>query len=65
VRAVKRREADALQTLDDLLAELRPLGEPQDRVLNPLPYIARFGPGLLGEIAACIEIPLHRKAAAS
>lgn len=65
VRAVKRREADALQMLDDLLAELRPLGEPQDRVLNALPYLARFGPDLLGEIAARIEIPLHRKAAAS
>jgi hypothetical protein len=34
-------------------------------VLNSLPYLARFGPDLLHEIAARIEVPLHRKAAAS
>lgn len=64
VRAVKRREADALQALDHVLTELRPLGQPQDRVLNALPYLTRYGPGLLGEIAARVEIPVRREAAA-
>jgi bacillithiol biosynthesis cysteine-adding enzyme BshC len=55
VRQLKRKEEITVGQLERARANLRPDGEPQDRVLNVLPFIARHGPGLLQEIAAAIQ----------
>lgn len=55
VRHLKRRQEIALSQLDRLRANLVPDGEPQERVLNVLPLLARYGPELLREIAAAIH----------
>jgi uncharacterized protein YllA (UPF0747 family) len=44
---VKRTEVDAMRELAFVRASLRPLGKSPERVLNLLPYLARFGVGLL------------------
>jgi bacillithiol synthase len=54
VRAIKRRESIVFGQLDRVLDSLRPEGKPQDRVLNVLPYLARFGEHFLGEIDGII-----------
>lgn len=59
VRQLKRREEVMAGQLERLRANLRPDGGPQDRVLNILPFLARHGPGLIGEIAAAIQIELR------
>lgn len=50
IRAIKRSDRVAIDKLDRTLASLRPLGEPQDRVLNILPFIARYGRHFIPEI---------------
>ncbi len=44
---VKRTEVDVMRELAFVRASLRPLGKSPERVLNLLPYLARFGVGLL------------------
>lgn len=44
---VKRNEIDAMRELAYVRASLRPMGQSPERVLNLLPYLARFGVGLL------------------
>ena len=44
---VKRNEIDAMRELAAVRASLRPMGKSPERVLNLLPYLARFGVGLL------------------
>lgn len=44
---VKRRETEALGEVAALRAALRPMGESPERVLNLLPFLARFGPDVL------------------
>jgi len=44
---VKRNETEAMRELAYVRASLRPLGKSPERVLNLLPYLARFGVGLL------------------
>jgi uncharacterized protein YllA (UPF0747 family) len=48
--AVKRRERTLMNDAATLRASLRPRGERQERVLNPLPILARNGMALLGEM---------------
>lgn len=55
VRALRRRDSDANRQLARLLATLRPGGEPQERVLNVVPWIARYGPGFLPALAGAVE----------
>jgi bacillithiol synthase len=54
LRAVKRREATTVARVRRLRAHLRPEGEPQDRVLNVLHYLARYGPSLLEALADAV-----------
>lgn len=56
VQRLKEREAATLAQLDRVRAHLRPNGEPQERVLNVAPYLARYGPDLLKQIAARMSI---------
>ena len=44
---VKRNEGEAIRELAFVRASLRPMGKSPERVLNLLPYLARFGVGLL------------------
>ncbi|HEX6058742.1 MAG TPA: bacillithiol biosynthesis BshC [Gemmatimonadaceae bacterium] len=50
--AAKRGEEAALRDLATLRGALRPLGQPQERVLNLLPMIARHGAPLLAAMMA-------------
>lgn len=50
VAAVKRRETTLMGDVATLRAALRPRGERQERVLNPIPLLARQGLSLLGEM---------------
>ena len=43
---------------DPVRIPLRPEGEPQDRVLNVVPFLARHGLSLLTRMAEAIEVPL-------
>ena len=55
VRQLKRKEETTVGQLERVRANLRPEGEPQDRVLNGIPFLARHGLGLLRDIAAAIQ----------
>ena len=50
VAAVKRRETALISDVATLRAALRPRGRRQERVLNPIPFLARHGLSLLGEM---------------
>jgi bacillithiol synthase len=45
--AAKRREVEIVEHVDAAHAAIYPLNDPQERVLNLLPMLAREGPGLL------------------
>jgi bacillithiol synthase len=55
VRAVKRGDAIRQVQLERVLDTLRPAGQPQDRVLNVSPFLARHGCVLLDEIEGAIK----------
>lgn len=58
VQRLKDREAETLAQMDRARARLRPGGEPQERVLNVVPFLARYGPELLRSIFEEMRIPL-------
>ncbi len=49
---VKRSESDAMRDVAYVRAVLRPLGKSPERVLNLVPYLARFGVGVLHAMRA-------------
>jgi bacillithiol synthase len=55
VRALKRGDRESLQQLERLLETLRPSGIPQDRVLNVLSFLGRYGPHFLREVEREIQ----------
>jgi bacillithiol biosynthesis cysteine-adding enzyme BshC len=65
VRGVKRRDGATMAQLDRVLDSLRPDGKPQDRVLNVIPFLARYGPNLLTRIADLLEPELEVEGAGS
>lgn len=54
---VKRRNGDIAERLDLLRENLWPGGEPQERVLNVMSYLPKYGPELLTAVANKIEFP--------
>lgn len=54
LRAIKRSDRIDIDKLDRVLDSLRPLGEPQDRVLNVLPFLGRFGSHFMREVERTI-----------
>lgn len=58
LRALKRKETEAVARIDAVLAALHPGGAPQERVLNVLPFLAR-DPGLLQRIYETISMELR------
>jgi len=54
-RKIKSGNEDVVRRLDALRQELAPDGNPQERVLNLLPWLALFGPDLLEKLAETID----------
>jgi bacillithiol biosynthesis cysteine-adding enzyme BshC len=50
VAAIKRREDGMMRDLATLRAALYPNGVRQERILNFIPFLARYGPTLLGDM---------------
>jgi bacillithiol synthase len=57
VQALKRREAETRQQVQRLREALMPGGKLQERVFPALPYLARYGPGLIEMMRAAIDGP--------
>jgi bacillithiol synthase len=51
LQAVKRENEIALQQLEKARLHLFPDGKPQERVLNPLYYLTRYGPGFVTQVS--------------
>ena len=64
VRHLKKRNDIGLDQLRRASANLFPNGEPQERVLSAVTYLARYGPGLLDEVAAAIDFEFGQAAPA-
>lgn len=64
VQHLKRRNAIGVEQLEKAAVNLFPLGQPQERVLNVVPYLARYGAALLEAIADAIRIELDAPAPA-
>jgi bacillithiol synthase len=58
VQSVKRENEIALAQLEKAQRNLFPEGKPQERVLNPHHYLARYGNSFLEELVERIEIEL-------
>jgi bacillithiol synthase len=56
-REFRRRHGEIERRLDAVLHRLRPGGEPQERVLNALPFVASGGEHLLRELLEAVSIP--------
>lgn len=54
--AVKRRETDAMFALGSARASLYPFGVRQERALNFIPLLARYGPALLDDMQAAAAV---------
>jgi uncharacterized protein YllA (UPF0747 family) len=57
---LKKRSETELDQLRKAAVHLYPGGAAQERVLNVLPFLARYGPGLLQDIAGVIRVSLDR-----
>jgi bacillithiol biosynthesis cysteine-adding enzyme BshC len=57
VQALKRREGEARQQVQRLCEALMPGGKPQERVFPILPFLAKYGPGLIQTLHAAIDGP--------
>lgn len=56
---LKTRNAVGLEQLEKARTNLFPLGQPQERVLSVMPYLARYGPELLQAIAGQLAVELE------
>ena len=57
-RAARRRNDVTRARIHKARVNLWPAGKPQDRVLGPLQYLMRHGPGFLSAALAAIRVPL-------
>jgi bacillithiol biosynthesis cysteine-adding enzyme BshC len=55
VQHLKRRQETELGQLARARTAVLPTGKPQERVLTVAPFLARYGPGLLGDLTAAFE----------
>ena len=55
VQHLKRRQETELGQLARARTAVMPDGKPQERVLTVAPFLARYGPGLLAELADAFE----------
>jgi bacillithiol biosynthesis cysteine-adding enzyme BshC len=63
VQAVKRQNEIALEQLEKAQRHLFPLGKPQERVVNPFYFLARYGPELVDALleAFTVDLELHSR----
>jgi bacillithiol synthase len=59
VRHLKRRNSILVEQVRKAAAGLYPEGAPQERVLSPLPLVARYGPGLVAGVAGALDMALE------
>jgi bacillithiol biosynthesis cysteine-adding enzyme BshC len=52
VAHLRRRDTEGMARIARARDSVRPLGHPQERTLTIAPFLARYGPGILDEIAA-------------
>jgi bacillithiol synthase len=62
LRQLKRRDAVLVEQLGRAAASLHPGGVPQERVLNPLQYLARYGPTFMDLLERQAEPVFHAAA---
>jgi bacillithiol biosynthesis cysteine-adding enzyme BshC len=55
VQHLKKREETELAQLNRARTAVWPQGKPQERLLTLAPYLARYGPGLVGELKGAIR----------
>lgn len=55
-RRFKRRNEELMGQLRRVAWSLRPEGAPQERILSPLPFLAKYGAGLVPAIAATLPL---------
>jgi len=55
LRSLKRGDLESMRQLDRVLGSLRPEGKAQDRVLNVLSFLGRYGPHFLREVERAIR----------
>jgi bacillithiol biosynthesis cysteine-adding enzyme BshC len=55
---LKRKSDVVLEQLRKAAVNLFPENAPQERVLNVLPYLARYGPDLLGDVARAMQVEM-------
>jgi bacillithiol synthase len=56
---LRQRNEILVEQLRKTAANLYPEGEPQERVLSPLTYLARYGPALIPALAAAMDLDPH------
>lgn len=61
-RALKDQNRIAMEQIEKAQVNLFPNGKPQERVLNGYQYLARYGRGLLEDLAAAIPVRLDEPA---
>jgi bacillithiol synthase len=55
IRHLKRREEVELAQVQRARTAVLPAGKPQERVFCIVPYLARYGPGLLEDLGAAVS----------
>jgi uncharacterized protein YllA (UPF0747 family) len=55
---VREKNETVQQQIEKAAVNLYPGGQPQERLLNPLPFLIRYGESLLESIHASIVTPL-------
>jgi len=50
ISAAKRKHADVMEEIATARGSLYPFGNPQERVLTFVPFLARYGPALIGDM---------------
>jgi bacillithiol biosynthesis cysteine-adding enzyme BshC len=63
LQAVKRQNEITLGQLEKAQQNLFPLGKPQERVLNPLHYLSRYGPDLVPALLEEFDVALRTDSA--
>ena len=61
VQHLKRRQETELGQLARARTAVMPNGKPQERVLTVAPFLARYGPALLGELTSAFEAMVSRR----
>jgi uncharacterized protein YllA (UPF0747 family) len=59
VAALKRENEVALSQLEKAQLHLFPLGKPQERVINPFYFLARYGGAFLDELVERFDVNLR------